>query len=292
MPKLRERNRTSRKVHFTTPGGSNKTRYQERADSDPVCAETGKRLHGVQDGPKSYRRPERPYGGVLISEAARRRIIDQVRELADDGDGKGYGPIGRVCVKTAGRDAGKQCVIVEQKDDGRVVIDGETRRRTVSLKHLEPLSQTYDIEEGISHEDLKDVVDFEVRDTESRETPERPKKQKVEKEAPRTTSTTEEEDTDTVEAVKEELGEDAGDEDDVSLAAHADEVVDTEAGHESVDEHGDEEQTEEKEIPARSTIANKTKDDIKEYAKEEWGVELSTNDLKDEMIDQLFDEIE
>ncbi len=52
-----------------------------------------------------------------------------------------------------------------------------------------------------------------------------------------------------------------------------------------------EEEGEDKEIPARSTIENKTKDEIKEYASEEWNIELSTNDLKDEMIDQLFEEI-
>jgi small subunit ribosomal protein S4 len=41
---------------------------------------------------------------------------------------------------------------------------------------------------------------------------------------------------------------------------------------------------------ARSTIKGMTKDEIQEYAKEEFDIELSTNDLKKEMIDQLFEE--
>ena len=37
--------------------------------------------------------------------------------------------VGRLCVKIAGRDAGKKCVITELIDEKLVMIDGETRRR-------------------------------------------------------------------------------------------------------------------------------------------------------------------
>ncbi len=49
--------------------------------------------------------------------------------------------IGRVCVKIAGRDAGKKGAIVEVLDEKTVLIDGETRRRKCNVNHLEVLDQ-------------------------------------------------------------------------------------------------------------------------------------------------------
>jgi len=60
--------------------------------------------------------------------------------------------VGRVCVKLAGRDAGKKCVIVEVLDDKTVLVDGMTRRRKCNKIHLEPLNQTLDISKGASHD--------------------------------------------------------------------------------------------------------------------------------------------
>jgi large subunit ribosomal protein L14e len=56
--------------------------------------------------------------------------------------------IGRVCLKTAGRDAGKKCVIVDILDKNFVMIDGETRRRKTNISHLEPLDAMLEIEKG------------------------------------------------------------------------------------------------------------------------------------------------
>ena len=60
--------------------------------------------------------------------------------------------IGRVCVKIAGRDAGKKCVIVEQIDSNYVLIDGQTRRRKCNVAHLEPTKQTLDVKKSADHE--------------------------------------------------------------------------------------------------------------------------------------------
>ena len=62
--------------------------------------------------------------------------------------------VGRVCVKLAGRDAGKRCVVIETLENNYVLIDGETRRRKVNLRHLEPLEQTLEISEKASHEEI------------------------------------------------------------------------------------------------------------------------------------------
>ncbi len=63
--------------------------------------------------------------------------------------------IGRICVKLAGRDAGKKCVIVESLDSQFVLVDGETRRRKVNMKHLEPLDEVLEIKKGASHEHVQ-----------------------------------------------------------------------------------------------------------------------------------------
>ncbi len=59
--------------------------------------------------------------------------------------------IGRVCIKLAGRDAGKYCVIVADEGNGYVTIDGQTRRRKCNVHHLEPTSKTVAIASGADH---------------------------------------------------------------------------------------------------------------------------------------------
>ena len=66
--------------------------------------------------------------------------------------------IGRLCVKIAGRDAGKKCVIIDILDDKFVLIDGETRRRKCNVLHIEPLNQVIKIEKNSSHEDVSKAL--------------------------------------------------------------------------------------------------------------------------------------
>ncbi len=56
--------------------------------------------------------------------------------------------VGRLCVKTAGRDAMQYCVIVEILDDKYVLVDGNTRRKKVNKAHIEPTSKKLDIKKG------------------------------------------------------------------------------------------------------------------------------------------------
>lgn len=66
---------------------------------------------------------------------------------------------GRLCVKIAGRDAGKKCVVLSEAKNNRVLIDGETRRRMCNLSHLEPLPNLVAIGKEASHEDVKKVLE-------------------------------------------------------------------------------------------------------------------------------------
>jgi len=62
--------------------------------------------------------------------------------------------VGKLCVKLMGRDAGKECLIVDIIDKTFVLIDGNTRRRKCNSDHLEILPQKADIKKGASHEEV------------------------------------------------------------------------------------------------------------------------------------------
>jgi large subunit ribosomal protein L14e len=70
--------------------------------------------------------------------------------------------VGRLCVKIAGRDANKKCIIIEDLDNGFVTIDGETRRRKCNTKHLYPTKVVYDIKKGASHTDISKLFSKEL----------------------------------------------------------------------------------------------------------------------------------
>ncbi len=62
--------------------------------------------------------------------------------------------IGRVCLKIAGRDAGKYCIIIDVLDKNLVVIDGQTRRRKCNLLHLEPTNDLVKLSKGASNSEV------------------------------------------------------------------------------------------------------------------------------------------
>jgi len=67
--------------------------------------------------------------------------------------------IGRLCVKTLGREAGYYCVIVDIIDKNYLLIDGlKVRRRRVNFKHIEPIAETLEIKKGASHEELEAAI--------------------------------------------------------------------------------------------------------------------------------------
>ena len=72
--------------------------------------------------------------------------------------------IGRICVKVAGREAGKKCVIVDIIDENFVLITGPkkltgVKRRRANIKHIEPLDKTIDIPRGASDEEVLKAIE-------------------------------------------------------------------------------------------------------------------------------------
>src|SRR6266478_10068960 len=71
--------------------------------------------------------------------------------------------VGRVCVKTLGREAGLKCVIVDVIDKNFVLVTGPpkltgVRRRRTNVKHVEPTEDTVDIKKGASDEDVAKAI--------------------------------------------------------------------------------------------------------------------------------------
>jgi large subunit ribosomal protein L14e len=71
--------------------------------------------------------------------------------------------VGRVCIKTSGRDAGKRCVVVDLMDKNFALVTGPkevsgVRRRRVNVNHLIPLEEKVAIEKGASDEQIATLL--------------------------------------------------------------------------------------------------------------------------------------
>jgi large subunit ribosomal protein L14e len=71
--------------------------------------------------------------------------------------------VGRVCVKTAGRDAGGFCVIIDVVDDKFVEITGPkvlsgVRRRKCNISHLEMTNHKIKIKKGAKDEEVIEAI--------------------------------------------------------------------------------------------------------------------------------------
>jgi len=67
--------------------------------------------------------------------------------------------VGRICIKTRGREAGKKCVIVDLIDKNFVLITGPksltgVRRRRANIRHLSPTEEKINISRGASDEEV------------------------------------------------------------------------------------------------------------------------------------------
>lgn len=71
--------------------------------------------------------------------------------------------VGRMCVKIAGREAGKKCVIVDVVDKNFVLVTGPqkvsgVKRRRVNVSHIEPIQTKIDIKRGATDEEVTEAL--------------------------------------------------------------------------------------------------------------------------------------
>ena len=70
--------------------------------------------------------------------------------------------VGRVCLKTAGREAGEKCVILEVIDENFVEVVGvSVKNRRCNIRHLEPMDETIDIKSDDVEAIKKQLEDLE-----------------------------------------------------------------------------------------------------------------------------------
>jgi len=81
--------------------------------------------------------------------------------------------IGRICVKKAGREAGKKCVIVDVIDKSFVLVTGPkalsgVKRRRVNVRHLETLEDILKIARGDDDNKVMAAIEAEEMKTEAK----------------------------------------------------------------------------------------------------------------------------
>ena len=87
MPSGKHKSRTLRRVFVKTPSGKNKIHYRKRKPSHSSCGGCGIALQAVPrelpakmtNMPKTEKRPDRPYGGILCSTCMRMVMKDKAR---------------------------------------------------------------------------------------------------------------------------------------------------------------------------------------------------------------------
>ncbi|MFQ5815856.1 MAG: 50S ribosomal protein L14e [Candidatus Hydrothermarchaeaceae archaeon] len=67
--------------------------------------------------------------------------------------------IGRVCTKTAGREAGRKCIVVNIIDENFVLIDSPgVKRRRCNVSHLLPTDDVLKIKKGAKIKEIQKAL--------------------------------------------------------------------------------------------------------------------------------------
>jgi large subunit ribosomal protein L14e len=74
--------------------------------------------------------------------------------------------VGRICVKMAGRESGRKCVIVDVMDKSFILVTGPkkvtgVKRRRVNINHVAPLEDIVQVKRGASDEEVTQMLEAE-----------------------------------------------------------------------------------------------------------------------------------
>jgi large subunit ribosomal protein L14e len=91
-------------------------------------------------------------------------VFETVVKPARDDFGMPAIEVGRICVKIAGREAGRKCVIVDVIDKNFVLVTGPqkvsgVRRRRANISHLEPTPDKVEIKRGATDEEIIEALE-------------------------------------------------------------------------------------------------------------------------------------
>lgn len=186
MPTQPQRTRSLRRIKKKLAGRLT-IHYERRKPKAAHCSNCKKVLHGMsKDIParikklsKTQRRPERIYAGVLCPSCLKKKLEGQHQNKQFPLE------VGRLCVKTSGREAGSFCVVVDKKDNKFVMIDGQVKRRKCNINHLITLEQTIDVKKEAATADVIKkfkAAKIEVKQKKKKTSKPRPRKQRKVKE--------------------------------------------------------------------------------------------------------------
>ncbi len=90
--------------------------------------------------------------------------------------------VGRICLKTAGREAGRYCVVINKIDENFVMVTGpksatNVKRRRCNILHLEPLEERIKIKADASDSEV--IKEYEKSGIFSRFNIEKPSPEKI-----------------------------------------------------------------------------------------------------------------
>jgi len=175
MPIQPQATRSLRRIQVRTPGNRLVTHFEKKKPTIAKCGNCGQELKGIprerptafRNLPYSQKTVSRPFGGNLCSKCSREKIIEKFKDIKEF-------PleIGQVCVKTAGKEAGSVCVIVEKLDENFVLIDGQVKRRKCNVLHLKTLDKKLEIKKNESSETIKrelKALGFEIKEGRKKE---------------------------------------------------------------------------------------------------------------------------
>jgi len=71
--------------------------------------------------------------------------------------------VGRICIKIAGREAGKKCVIIDIIDKNFVLVTGPptvsgVRRRRANVNHLEPTPDKIEVKRNATDDEVTEAL--------------------------------------------------------------------------------------------------------------------------------------
>jgi large subunit ribosomal protein L14e len=74
--------------------------------------------------------------------------------------------VGRICIKQAGREVGKKCVVIDVMDKSFVLVTGPKKvtgikRRRVNINHVMPQQDKIDVKRGASDDEVAQVLQSE-----------------------------------------------------------------------------------------------------------------------------------
>ncbi len=72
--------------------------------------------------------------------------------------------VGRICIKQAGREQGKKCVIIDVMDKSFILVTGPkkltgVKRKRVNLNHVSPLLEKIEVKRGASDEEITQALE-------------------------------------------------------------------------------------------------------------------------------------